>query len=267
MIRRRTALQLGGVALSAGIAGCSNIPGVGEENIRDSDNDGVINSEDYAPRDPDVQEKEDLLDGNEECECQEVSESTVTDGFEDGTTSNWEPAVELTSTFEASQERTFSGSWAARFTEGGTDDNPEWERVGSVVRPETVETAHALGNGEIYSDSFTEWRNKETTILRVNYNWSNNFLAVNSSGSNPSDVEDGAVVADLPWPSSDNFFHVVLDDISWEDNTVGEVRINGTVEATSVPFFNNAEGIDRTAVIIGGAGGNVVFIDETTVPA
>lgn len=269
--KRRRFIKSSGSILTAGLAGCTSSI-TGDDDVKDTDGDGVIDSEDYAPRDPEVQEKEDLLDENEDDEegdCPDQTKqpgSTLTEGFEDGTASDWKPAIELTSTFEASQERAFSGSWAARFSEGGASDSPEWERVGDVVKPDRVETAHALENGEIYADSFTEWRNDETTVLRVNYNWSNNFLAVNGSGANPSDIEDGAVVADLPWPSSDDFFHVVLDEIDWDNNVVGEVRVNGTGQAANVPFFNEADGIDRTTVFIGGDGSNVVFIDDTTVP-
>jgi hypothetical protein len=43
----------------AALAGCAGL--FEDEDIRDSDGDGVIDSEDYAPRDPDVQEKSDLV--------------------------------------------------------------------------------------------------------------------------------------------------------------------------------------------------------------
>lgn len=269
---RRKVLRLCGVSIAGGLAGCSGVfDGDGSDDIQDTDGDGVIDSEDYAPRDPEVQQKEDLINrnGSEQCECVDESNQTgslLTDGFEDGTVSSWTPAVELSSVFEASQQRTFSGSWAARFSEGNTSNNPMWERVGNMVKPKKVETAHALENGEIYSDSFTEWRNDETAALRVNYNWSNNFLAVNGSGTDPSDIQEGAVVADLPWPSSDGFFHVVLAGIDWDNNIVGEVRVNGAVEAANVPLFNETGGIDRTSVFIAGDGGNIVFVDQTTVP-
>ncbi|WP_254279722.1 hypothetical protein [Haloarcula marina] len=188
------------------------------------------------------------------------------DGFEDGTTAGWTPAAEHTSTFEASRERAFAGSWSAKLSQGSASDNPVWERVGEERRPTTVQTAHALANGEIYADSFTEWRLGETTVLRVNYNWSNNFCAVNGRGARPNDIEEGAVVADLPWPASDRFFHVVLDDIDWAESVVGSVRVNGAVRAENVPFFDEADGIDRATVFIGGNGGNVMFVDDTTVP-
>lgn len=196
----------------------------------------------------------------------ENPDSSAVDGFEDGTVSGWSPAEGLTSAFEASKERSFSGAWSAKFSEGDAKDAPKWENVGDVSKPNKVETAHALQNGEIYSDSFTEWTIGDTIILKINYNWSNNFLAINGSGAEPEDIENGEVVANLPWPSSEGFFHVVLDDIDWEVNEVGEVRVNGTDQAENVPFFNDGNGIDRTTVTIGGDGGNVVFVDETTTP-
>jgi len=190
---------------------------------------------------------------------------TTVDDFDDGDTSGWSPSPALTSTFEASQDRASSGVWSARYAEGSAREITEWQNVGTEVAPTTVETAHALENGEIYADSSTEWRLGETTVLRINYNWSNNFLAVNGTGANAS-TNSGAVIADLPWPSSETFFHVVLADIDWDTNVVGEVRMNGSVQAEDVSFLNTAESIDRTAVFIGGNGGNEMFIDDTTVP-
>lgn len=61
-IRRRQVLRLGGVALAGGLAGCSGNfsvgGGSGGNDVQDTDGDGVIDSEDYAPRDPDIQRKE-----------------------------------------------------------------------------------------------------------------------------------------------------------------------------------------------------------------
>ena len=53
---RRTLLRASGIAAVTGLAGCTDrIVGGGEPSIQDSDGDGVIDSEDYAPRDPSVQ--------------------------------------------------------------------------------------------------------------------------------------------------------------------------------------------------------------------
>jgi len=42
------------------MGGCTQFSSGGSDDIQDSDGDGVIDSEDYAPQDPDVQEKSDL---------------------------------------------------------------------------------------------------------------------------------------------------------------------------------------------------------------
>ena len=54
-MRRRMFLTIGGSAGIASLAGCSD-----ENGVKDSDGDGLIDSQDYAPKDPDVQQKADL---------------------------------------------------------------------------------------------------------------------------------------------------------------------------------------------------------------
>jgi len=62
---RRRFLQMSGIAGAIGLSGCQRRFG-GEKvsdtdsEIEDTDDDGVIDSEDYAPRDPEVQRKEQL---------------------------------------------------------------------------------------------------------------------------------------------------------------------------------------------------------------
>lgn len=57
---RRRQLLLASAGILAGTAGCTSDDGSEENSIKDSDGDGVIDSEDYAPRDPDVQSSGDL---------------------------------------------------------------------------------------------------------------------------------------------------------------------------------------------------------------
>ena len=57
MNRRRFIAAIG----VSSLAGCTELTGSDDSNdVQDSDEDGVIDSEDYAPNDPDVQEKENL---------------------------------------------------------------------------------------------------------------------------------------------------------------------------------------------------------------
>jgi hypothetical protein len=62
MVRRRKLFAtLCGVILS-GVAGCTSVFSGSENEIQDTDGDGVIDSEDYAPRDPDIQRAEQIKD-------------------------------------------------------------------------------------------------------------------------------------------------------------------------------------------------------------
>jgi hypothetical protein len=53
-------------ALGIMTAGCSSIGGSNDGGVEDSDGDGVIDSEDYAPQDPDVQDESDVETSTEE---------------------------------------------------------------------------------------------------------------------------------------------------------------------------------------------------------
>lgn len=55
---RREFLRVSSVSIAAGLAGCSISSDTSD--ISDSDGDGVIDSEDYAPRDPEVQKRADI---------------------------------------------------------------------------------------------------------------------------------------------------------------------------------------------------------------
>lgn len=57
---RRTILRKGaGLGVVATLSGCGGLVDGGDD-VQDTDGDGVIDSQDYAPRDPDVQEESDV---------------------------------------------------------------------------------------------------------------------------------------------------------------------------------------------------------------
>lgn len=92
-----------GITLS--VAGCSsedNESNNGENDIQDTDGDGVIDSEDYAPRDPDVQSESDVTsdtnsaDGEDDEPDSQPSDSSETDDGEDTNSSNTPPPEDIT---------------------------------------------------------------------------------------------------------------------------------------------------------------------------
>lgn len=95
---RRRFIQLGSVVGVAGLAGCAEIIS-GDDDVQDSDGDGVIDTEDYAPWDPDVQEKSDLTgdDDEQECDCPQTettapaTDEVLIDDFEDDRMDDWGP--------------------------------------------------------------------------------------------------------------------------------------------------------------------------------
>lgn len=87
---RRRFLRTGGVVGIAGLTGCSQI--TGGNDIKDTDGDGVIDSEDYAPRDPDVQDAEDVEQTEPAEENKgngDSTQSTISYDWESGTKDGW----------------------------------------------------------------------------------------------------------------------------------------------------------------------------------
>jgi hypothetical protein len=95
-----------GIVSTVGLAGCSQLQGGSD--IQDTDGDGVIDSEDYAPRDPDVQRKEQIQ-----------ANSTPTE--------TKQPADTETDT----KPQTDDGSsvlFQEKFEDGNLTENPAWTR-------------------------------------------------------------------------------------------------------------------------------------------
>ena len=82
-LTKRKVLRLCGVSVACGLAGCSGVLGGDDEenDTKDTDGDGVIDSEDYAPQDPDVQEKSDIASGESTSETITPTEETEREAY------------------------------------------------------------------------------------------------------------------------------------------------------------------------------------------
>lgn len=102
-VNRRTLLAAIGVSCPALVAGC--LTRGGGSDVQDSDGDGVIDSEDYAPNDPDVQEKSDVAgNGGGDGETTDESNPTPTEESAEGATDESTPTDEPTPTEEPPTE-------------------------------------------------------------------------------------------------------------------------------------------------------------------
>jgi len=89
------------------MAGCSDLIGSDDDGVQDSDGDGVIDSEDYAPQDPDVQKKSDIGSGESTPETPTPTETATPTPTE-------ETEREAYSAYESEYEHIDDGSGTAR---------------------------------------------------------------------------------------------------------------------------------------------------------
>jgi hypothetical protein len=103
---QRRFLWASGIVSTVGLAGCLGIQGGSD--VQDTDGDGVIDSEDYAPRDPDVQRKEQIQTNSAPTETKQ-------------------PADTETDTTAQIDDRS-SGLFQEGFEDGNLTENPVWTR-------------------------------------------------------------------------------------------------------------------------------------------
>lgn len=103
---RRQLLQAGVLGGTVVLSGCGGLAGDGTE-IMDSDGDGVIDSEDYAPRDPDVQREEQVENGEPEATT-DPAEPTDADSDEPNDTETEEQT-------ETNTEEWWDEAWDERY--------------------------------------------------------------------------------------------------------------------------------------------------------
>ncbi|UPW00993.1 LamG domain-containing protein [Halorussus gelatinilyticus] len=137
---RRLFLQTSGVAAAVGLAGCSGMLGE-DDDIQDTDGDGVIDSEDYAPRDSSVQRKEQVGGGD----STETTAETTTEETTEATTE--ETTTEATTEETTTEETTTEEQTTAEPTEGMV------ARDRLVSRwPFEVELRDAVGDNDAHAE-------------------------------------------------------------------------------------------------------------------
>ena len=175
---RRHFLTVGAVLVS----GCSGLAGDNSDDIQDSDGDGVIDSEDYAPNDPDVQEKSDLQ-----------GRSTATQS----PTPTPQPTPTATPWPIATRTETPTPTEAPTIEFKDSDDDGTADIFDDYPNDQDYDTEHAsdTGSEHVVSDEYIwwEWTQEEEVTLswEVSVNSGSAVDAITMDESEFSKFENG----------------------------------------------------------------------------
>lgn len=120
---------LTGISLTTSllVAGCTSNDGSGSD-VKDSDGDGMIDSKDYAPNDPEVQEKSDVSGGSDDSDTT-TDTSTETEEQEIGGN---DPEITLSVTAD------ISGDWQLDYAYEGAAGEESDTEFGSYGRDVSI---------------------------------------------------------------------------------------------------------------------------------
>ena len=180
------------------------------------------------------------------------SGDTSLDGFEDGSLSEW-------GSIEAA-ETTTETAYAGERSLAVTDMNESGDRIGSevtrsfdTISPSTLSGALRIDSGA-YNTVQAKWRDDSgTTVHRVqirNYD---------------DQIEYDRPTA-LASTTPNTWYSFELADIDWENEQIGEIRIDGSVADTDVEFLNSASEVTSVELKVHDGGtGSVGHFDDITV--
>lgn len=242
-VTRRAYIRTAGVVGVIGSAGClTELTG---DDIQDTDGDGVIDSEDYAPRDPDVQR---------EAQVKDTTTTTTTragfliDDFESGRLNVAWHQVSGTPTglggFAVAPSATPNGSYVL------TGDNEAYEKYSAIQRDDFTITQDGI-TVELYVRLGRVLAGSERAN-RVFFMDGDTPLVVLDQKDRPGSTS-AARIGNRNTPNSilDTLTAVELSDIRFNDNRIGRVRVGGNTVASDVPFLNSGSRISAIRVYQG----------------
>jgi len=262
---RRQFLRTGGVVGMVGLTGCSQI--TGGNDIKDTDDDGVIDSEDYAPRDPDVQDAEDVEEsnpieqdeGNQEQTSDDPEQTSMTvDGFEDGNIDEYTGEI---SGFEVQQSVVANGVNALK----GDGDNTSIFRDVSLSQPSRVQGYGRVergGGNENAHISYFNGGSSGSKILEINFFMNRGSDGYGDTSGEPKLVVNRTDVCDISYST---WYLVELEDINWGEERVGEVKVDGDVKAEDIDFHNSGSTIDTLRLKVNDWEDELGYFDDISI--
>ena len=294
---RRQFLRMTGMAGTIGVTGClrgssgegtptpesATATPTSGSNIKDTDGDGVIDSEDYAPRDASVQRAEQVqeVDSTGTGEQNPTEEQppgeteTVTnrpdsvttgiyDDFEDGELSNpsWRARGD-DSRNDFGIADTGHNSQQSLYLDHNGSINNFWveSSLGQVVSPSVFSFWMRPTGRDQYSKDMFRIRNGETDVIWFTNHRQNDGVYFRFGPGNDEEdrerVRDGAITMDV-----DGFIEVKMEGINWAAGTIGEVYIDDERVTTNAPFLNRMSGFNAVAPYSVGFGSSAFRVDD-----
>lgn len=166
------------------------------------------------------------------------SVTVVVDDFEDGDVSDW--VNDTGPAMGAQNTDSYQGSWRGNSpSDNGTNSRNHKTIPAGTVQPTYVSSAVRASSGASGATNtrvFAGWLSGATPVFYA--------PALDLRDSNVWAIGDGVVNTGVS-ASDDTWYFCELDDIDWQAEAVGEVRINGSITNTNVSFLNSASGVDR----------------------
>jgi hypothetical protein len=276
---RRQFLRSGGAVSIVGLTGCTQIPQIsGGDDIKDTDGDGVIDSEDYAPRDASVQDAEDVREVGESSSgssteapsdsstetpsdqstktpsnpSTEASGDSITEGFEDGNLNRWE-GIESA---EISTATVFEGQNSLVITDTNENDDEIGNtitRTFAPISPPKLSGAIRIDDGS-YNTARISWSDANGNTIHA--------MQIRNYSDQIEYNRPDALSSTNPF----NWYYCELAQIDWQSRTIGEIRINQNVVETDVPFLNPSQAVTNVSITVHDGGkGSKGYFDKITV--
>lgn len=268
---RRQVLASSGLASVVGLTGCSGVfdrgSGEGTTGVQDSDGDGVIDSEDYAPRDPDVQ-REEQVKGTDSARSEGGAESSsqrVTfDSFEAGDEFEWSVELGSRSRLEFDTESVV-GEHSLFFKRDRTDTPTQISRAidGAAMREFSFWFKYDSENNNNFRVMLKDASNTNIIVVQEG-NEATRYWDPERKGGSRKNTRIGRA-------NPNTWYNVVVSGIDFEANTAtisvydsGGGFVNGVED---VGFWESADEISKVTINDGlGRNGNPepLWIDHMT---
>lgn len=245
---------------AATVAGCSQF-GDGGRDLRDTDGDGVIDREDYAPRDASVQRPDQVREvdpaateepGGDGTESPTGTPkvTTIVDDFEAGFLSEaWHPPrndspPQSREAFEVQSAVSGEGKYALRGSHDGFSKYSVIQRDDFTVDEDGSDLRVYVKLGRVLSGS--------ERANRIHFSGGSGHLVAIDQKDRPGSTDEALVGnGNTPDSTLDSLTLVELRDISFSDGAVGEVVVGGDAVATDAGFLNSGSEISSVEVYQG----------------